>query len=49
MATEKKRTTENVKVKATEAKQGPWSIFCFVMDSKTLDNIAFVSHPDWFS
>jgi DGQHR domain-containing protein len=46
MATKKKRTATRIKVKATEAKQGSWSIFCFVMNSKTLDDIAFVSRRE---
>jgi DGQHR domain-containing protein len=46
MKAKRKVPTQSIKVKARVAKQGSWSIFCFVMDSKTLDRIAFVSRRE---
>lgn len=46
MARKKARRPTSLKIKATLAKQGSWSLFSFVLDSKTLDEIAFVSRRE---
>jgi len=45
----RKKTTRRpiaLKIKAAIAKQGSWTLYTFVLDSKTLDEIAFVSRRE---
>lgn len=46
MSKTKAKKADAIEVKATVAKQGSWSVYTFVTDSKTLDSISFVSRRE---